>query len=63
MIPGSTTMRLRHVHIRPVKKDSRIKFQKRKYLIGKEFIGQMVEIVVIRDHQKSFLSSNRLIIF
>jgi len=30
---------LRHVHIRLVKKDGRIKFQKKKYLIGKEFVG------------------------
>ena len=54
---------LRHVYIRLVKKDGRIKFQKKKYLIGKEFIGQKVEIVIIRDQLRAFLSSNKLIIF
>jgi len=54
---------LRHVHIRLVKRDGRIKFQKKKYLIGKEFIGQKVEIVIIRDQLRAFLSSNKLIIF
>ena len=54
---------LRHVHIRLVKNDGRIKFQKNKYLIGKEFVGQKVEIVIIRDQLRAFLSSNKLIIF
>ena len=54
---------LRQVHIRLVKKDGRIKFQNTKYLIGKEFIGQRVEVVVIRDQLRAFLSSKKLIIF
>ncbi len=54
---------LRQVHLRLVKKDGQIKFRKNKYLIGKEFVGQRVEIVVIRDQLRAFLSSNKLIIF
>ena len=54
---------LRHVHIRLVRKDGKIKFQKKMYLIGKEFIGQKVEIVIIRYQLRAFLSSNKLIIF
>ncbi len=54
---------LRHVHHRLVKKDGRIKFQKRKYLIGKEFAGEKVEIVIIRDQLRAFLSSKKLIVF
>jgi hypothetical protein len=46
-----------------VKKDSRIKFQKNKYLIMKEFVDQKVEIVIIRDQLRAFLSSKKLIIF
>ncbi|MCK5020888.1 MAG: DDE-type integrase/transposase/recombinase [Candidatus Peribacteraceae bacterium] len=54
---------LRQSHHRLVKKDGQIKFRKNKYLIGKEFVGQKVEIVVIRDQLRAFLSSNRLVIF
>ena len=54
---------LRQVHVRLVKKDGRIKFQNTRYLIGKEFIGQRVEVVVIRDQLRAFLSSKKLIIF
>jgi hypothetical protein len=46
-----------------VKNDGRIKFQKNKYLIGKEFIGQKVEVLVIRDQLRAFLSSKKVIIF
>ena len=54
---------LSHVQIRLVKKDGKIKFQKKRYLISREFIGQKVEIVIIRDQLRAFLSSNKLIIF
>jgi len=54
---------LRRVHARVVKKDGRIKFLNVRYPIGKEFVGQKVEIVVIRDQLRAFLSSNRLLIF
>ena len=54
---------MRQVYIRLVKKDGRIKFKKNSYPIGKEFIGQTVEIVVIRDQLRAFLSGKKLIIF
>jgi transposase InsO family protein len=54
---------LRQVHLRIVKNDGRIKFQKNKYLIGKEFIGQKVEVLVIRDQLRAFLNSKKVIIF
>lgn len=54
---------LRRVYTRVVKKDGTIKFLNVRYPIGKEFIGHKVEIVVIRDQLRAFLSSNRLLIF
>ncbi len=54
---------LRRVHTRVVKKDGRIKFLNIRYPLGKEFVGQKVDIVVIRDQLRAFLSSNRLLIF
>lgn len=54
---------LRRVYTRLVRKDGTIKFQKVRYPIGKENIGEKVEIVVIRDQLRAFLSSNRLLIF
>lgn len=54
---------LRRVYTRIVKKDGKIKFKNVWYPIGEEFAGYPVEIVVIRDQLRAFLSSNQLIIF
>lgn len=54
---------LRRVYTRIVKKDGKIKFKNVWYPIGIEFVGYSVEIVVIRDQLRAFLSSNQLIIF
>jgi len=54
---------LRRVYTRLVKRDGMIKFLSVRYPIGKEFVGQKVEIVVIRDQLRAFLSSNQLLIF
>ena len=54
---------LRRAYTRTVKKDGRVKFKNVWYPIGKEFVGQTVEIVVIGDQLRAFLNSNRMIIF
>lgn len=54
---------LKRVFTRTVKKDGTMKFQRIYYHIGKEHIGKKVEIMVIRDQLRAFLSSNRMIIF
>ena len=54
---------LRRVYTRIVKKDGTIKFNNVKYPIGEEFDGRRVEVLVIRDQLRAFLSSNRLVIF
>jgi len=54
---------LRRVYTRVVKQDGVVKFRNVRYPIGGQFKGQKVEIVVIRDQLRAFLSSNRLMIF
>ncbi len=54
---------LRRTYTRLVKKNGVVKFRNVLYPIGEQFIGQRVEIVVIRDQLRAFLSSNRLLIF
>lgn len=54
---------MRRVYTRIVKKDGTIKFLNDLYPIGKETIGQKVEIVVIKDQMRAFLRSNKLLIF
>jgi transposase InsO family protein len=54
---------LRRVYSRVVRKDGTMKFLNVRYFIGREFAGQKVEIVVIRDQLRAFLSSNRMLIF
>jgi len=54
---------LRRTHTRTVKKDGTIKFFKVRYRIGREHVGQKVEVLVIRDQLRAFLRSNRMIIF
>ena len=54
---------LRRVFTRTVKKDGTMKFQRIYYHVGKEHIGKKVEVMVIRDQLRAFLSSNRMIIF
>jgi len=46
-----------------VKQDGYVKFRNVHYPIGEQFCGQRVEIVIIRDQLRAFLSSNRLLIF
>lgn len=54
---------LRRTYSRLVRKDGTIKFQNVRYLIGKEFKGQRVEVLIIRDQLRAFLNSNKLLIF
>ena len=54
---------LRRIHSRLVKKDGSIKFQNIHYQIGSEFVGRKVELVVIRNQLRAFLSTNKMIIF
>jgi len=54
---------LRRIHRRLVRNDGYIKFQNIRYNVGEEYIGKNVEIVVIRDQLRAFLSSKRMIIF
>jgi len=54
---------LRRIYTRIVKKDGTIKFRNIRYLVGKELIGNRVEILVIRDQLRAFLDSNKLLIF
>lgn len=54
---------LRCTYTRLVRKDGAIKFQNVRYHIGQELAGQRVEVVIIRDQLRAFLSSNRLLIF
>lgn len=54
---------LRRIYTRIVKKDGTIKFQNIHYPIGKKFVGKRVEIIIIRDQLRAFLSANRMIIF
>jgi len=54
---------LRRVHTRRVKKDGMIKFQNKKYNIGMEFVGQRVNLVIIRNQLRAFLDSKHLQIF
>ena len=54
---------LRRIYTRIVKKDGTIKFQNIHYLIGKKFVRKRVEIIIIRDQLRAFLSANRMIIF
>lgn len=54
---------LRRVYTRIVKADGAIKFKNVRYPMGEEFVGRRVEILVIRDQLRAFLSSSRLVIF
>jgi len=54
---------LRRTYTRVVKKNGSIKFQNIWYYVGNEFVGQNVEIVIIRDQIRAFLSANRMMIF
>lgn len=54
---------LRRTFSRVVKQDGYVKFKNVRYPIGEQFSGHRVEIVVIRDQLRAFLSSNRLLIF
>jgi len=54
---------LRRVYTRLVRKDGTMKFRKVRYPMGKEFAGQKVEVLVIRDQLRAFLSTNQLVIF
>lgn len=54
---------LRRTYSRVVKKDGTVKFRNVRYPVGEQFFGQRVEMVVIRDQLRTFLSSNRLLIF
>jgi len=54
---------LRRVYTRIVKTDGTIKFKNIRYPIGEEFVGRRVEVLVIRDQLRAFLSSSKLVIF
>lgn len=54
---------LRRVYTRLVRKDGTMKFRNIRYPVGREFVGQRVEILVVRDQLRAFLSTNRLVIF
>lgn len=54
---------LRRTYTRLVRKDGAIKFRNVRYYIGSELAGQRVEVVIIRDQLRAFLSSKRLLIF
>jgi transposase InsO family protein len=54
---------LRRVYTRIVKTDGTIKFKNVRYPMGEEFVGRRVEILVIRDQLRAFLSSSKLVIF
>ena len=54
---------LRRTYTRLVRRDGTMKFRNVRYPVGREFVGQRVEILVVRDQLRAFLSTNRLVIF
>ena len=54
---------LRRVQRRVVRKDGCLKFQKRQYFIGRDYAGEKVEVMKIRDQIRIFLKGNKQIIF
>jgi len=54
---------LRRTYTRLVRKEGAIKFHNVRYFVGPELAGQRVEVVIIRDQLRAFLSSKRLLIF
>ena len=54
---------LRCTYSRLVRRNGSIKFRNVRYYVGSEHAGRRVEVVVIRDQLRAFLSSKRLLIF
>ncbi len=54
---------LRRVHGRVVRKDGSIKFQRELYFIGRDYTGEKVEVMKVRDQIRIFLKGNKQIIF
>ena len=54
---------LRRVQRRVVRKDGNLKFQKELYFIGRDYTGERVEVMKIRDQIRVFLKGNKQIIF
>ena len=54
---------LRRVQRRVVRKDGNLKFQKERYFIGRDYTGERVEVMKIRDQIRVFLKGNKQIIF
>ncbi len=54
---------LRRVQRRVVRKDGNLKFQKELYFIGRDYTGERVEVMKIRDQIRIFMEGNKQIIF
>ena len=54
---------LRQTFTRLVREDGHIKFQNVRYQVGSQLAGRKVEIIIIRDQLRAFLSSNRMLVF
>jgi transposase InsO family protein len=54
---------LRRVQGRIVRKDGNLKFQKELYFIGRDYTGEKVEVMKVRDQIRVFMKGNKQIIF
>ncbi len=54
---------LRRVLKRVVRKDGNLKFEKERYFIGKDYSGEKVKVMKVRDQIRVFMKGNKQIIF
>ena len=49
--------------LRVVRKDGNLKIQTELYPIGRDYVGEEVEVMIVRDQIRVFMKGNKQIIF